>query len=152
MSINISNSNEGWKTSPAGSWSTFCAQPPATPTSACNRVVIRITADVLVPNYHMFYDGPINSFQPTYQALADGSLIAPPFSRDLYQGDCMLLFIGPLLLLFLRNCFLSADYIRRRRVRFQSLFYALLASQLLGLAAFAIDTSSFLMGQFNCRM
>ena len=124
----------------------------ASPTTSCsiNEVVVEISTAVLIPDYSMYFSEPIQQFRPTYYALPDGSLVAPPYLNDVQQGNWIILFTGALLMLFVRNSIVSADYIRRGRVKYKGLFYALLISQLLGVLSFVIMAASFLARQISC--
>ena len=55
-------------------------------------------------------------------------------------------------MLFLRNTIISADYIRRGRVKRKELFYALFISQAAGLATFVILSASYFVEHVNCRV
>lgn len=125
----------------------------STTSSSCtlNEVVVQINTQVLIPDYREYYSVPITQFQMHYRPLADGSLVAGPYLSEIQQGNWLLLFIGMLLMLFLRNSVVSVDYIRRVRVKRKGLFYALLISQLLGVVTFISLAASFLASTVNCR-
>ncbi|KAF8898591.1 hypothetical protein BD779DRAFT_1666411 [Infundibulicybe gibba] len=57
-------------------------QPRETSGACCpNEVVVHLSTIVVIPDYHAFYQDPIQSFKPTYNPLPDGSLITPPISK-----------------------------------------------------------------------
>ncbi|KAF9015302.1 hypothetical protein BDQ17DRAFT_1229006 [Cyathus striatus] len=109
--------------------------PRSTPSSICcppNEVVIHLSTTLVIPDYKRYWEPtPIPSFQPTYLALDDGSLVTSPFTQDLWNANLSLLVTGALAMLFTRNIFVSADYIRRGKVKRKALFYILFLSQIL---------------------
>lgn len=75
---------------------------------------------------------PIAQFTPSYRALDDGSLVAQPLMDDIRFSAVGTLIAGMLITLFIRNLFVSGDYMRRAKVKNKILFYTLFVSQLLG--------------------
>ncbi|KAF6766336.1 hypothetical protein DFP72DRAFT_866216 [Ephemerocybe angulata] len=122
---------------------------PSIPTP-CNEVVFQVSTAVIV-KYGAYYPSiPIESFRAEYRALPDGSLISPPFDEDLQSAHLSLLIIGCLAAVFLRNIYVSFDYVRRGKVKKKTLFYVLLASQLFGpLSLFPVILSYFIQ-RVNC--
>lgn len=86
----------------------------------------------------------------SYTSFPDGSLVAPPYLLEQRNTDFTLLFTGMLLMLFITTTFFSAGYVRRGRVKYKGLFYALLFSQVLGLIAFTLEAISLLAREINC--
>ena len=80
--------------------SSSCPAATGTP----NTVIIQISSQVTIADYSTFYPStPIARFQATYVQPGDGSLLAPPFMAEIRQGNWFILFIGMMLMLFLRN-------------------------------------------------
>ncbi|KLO20574.1 hypothetical protein SCHPADRAFT_12521 [Schizopora paradoxa] len=127
------------------------AQTSLTSTCSPTEVVLQITTAVVIQDFALYYDSPIQSFRPSYKAFADGSLIAPPYLEEVHEANWILLLVGALLMLFIRNSIVSADYIRRNRVKYQGLFYTLLISQLLGVLTFTTEAWVFLASHVNCK-
>lgn len=123
------------------------------PSLACctpNEVVVELATALIIPDYSRFYDTPIQSFHPTYHALDDGSLVAPPYTQDLLSANANLLINGMLVMLFARNILVSCDYIQRCNVKRKSLFYILLLSQLLAPISLIPVILSFFNQHLNC--
>ncbi|EMD41768.1 hypothetical protein CERSUDRAFT_90344 [Gelatoporia subvermispora B] len=153
MATSASLQSQTWLSSPSATPSSSRNPPPAatttvhdvnivplvTPTPSCsptpNVVVIDLYTTLTIPDYSQYYSTPIESFQPTFFALPDGSLIGQPFLSDLRWSNAWLLVTGALTTLFVYNSVLAASYIRRVKVKNRSLFWLLLASQLLAVAA-----------------
>lgn len=122
------------------------------PSSTCVEVVVALSTAISIPDYQRFYAAPLESFQPVYHSFPDGSLAAQPLLDDIKASYGLLLFIGALMMLFLRNVIVSADYIRRGRVRYKTLFYVLLVSQIMGFVTFILSATTYFMNDVNCRM
>ncbi|KAF7436959.1 hypothetical protein PC9H_003793 [Pleurotus ostreatus] len=126
--------------------------PPPTPCTT-NEVVIHLATTVVIPDYNRYFaPTPIASFQPSYLALADGSLVANPFFKDLHDSNISLLVTGMLAMLFLRNIFVSGDYIHRGGVKRKTLFYWLFISQLLAPICFIPEITGYLDKSVDCMM
>jgi len=125
--------------------------PTSTCTNTPNEVVLQLTTAVVIQDFSLYYQMPIQSFRPSYKAFADGSLVAPPYLHEVHEANWILLFVGALLMLFIRNSVVSADYIRRNRVKYKGLFYTLLISQLLGVLTFTSEAWVFLSSHVNCK-
>ncbi|KAH8120095.1 hypothetical protein DFH11DRAFT_1500099, partial [Phellopilus nigrolimitatus] len=156
-------------TPPSSTFSTtprppFITQPPALvlharaspSSSSCsntpNGVLLEVSMQVIIPDYSKFYTAtPIAQFRMAYTSLPDGSLIAPPLFSEVQEGNRLLIFAGMMLMLFLRNTIVSADYIRRGRVRYKGLFYALFISQFLGVVTFILIAASVLAIHIDCK-
>ncbi|KAF5377674.1 hypothetical protein D9615_005278 [Tricholomella constricta] len=122
-------------------------QPRVNQISGCcaNKVIINLSTALVIPDYSLYYKGPIESFQPTFFALNDGSLVAPPFVNDLSGANLSLLVIGMLTMLFVRNIIVSGDYVRRVKVKRKILFYVLFLSQMLA----PVSLIPVIMSSFN---
>lgn len=125
----------------------------STTSSQCpNEVLVKISTQVLIPDYREYYhDIPIQQFRMNYKALPDGSLVTETYLKEIQQGNWFLLLIGMFLMLFLRNTIVSADYIRRGRVKRRGLFYTLIISQAAGVLTFIILATSYLTSHVDCR-
>lgn len=119
--------------------------------SAAADVVIRLQADVSISHYRDYYDGPVESFQPKYYALDDGTLLSDRYVRGQRLARVWLCIAGALCIFFLRNTWLALSYIRRSRVKDKTLFYLLLLSQVLGLLAAITTTVGDLDMSANCN-
>jgi hypothetical protein len=108
------------------------ASPPPCCSYADNEVIIQLSTTVTIPDYHRYYDAPIDSFAPAYYALPDGSLVTPTYLSNLRSAYFNLIFLCALIMIFFRNILVSGDYVRRGKVKKKGLFYLLFASQILG--------------------
>jgi hypothetical protein len=122
------------------------------PGCCANKVIINLSTAIAIPNYSLYYNAPIESFQPKYFALDDGSLIAPPFIQDLAGANVSLLVTGMLTMLFVRNIIVSGDYIRRGKVKNKILFHILFLSQILAPVSFVPIIMSYFNQFLNCTM
>lgn len=118
------------------------------PTS--NAVLIELRATVLIPDYTLYYKGPLQSFVPRYHALADGSLVATPFITDVRGANVVLALLGVSVMFFTVNTCTVIQYLRRSRIRKMFLFYLLLSSQVLGATAMLTQMSTFFDQFANC--
>ncbi|KAF9532070.1 hypothetical protein CPB83DRAFT_56466 [Crepidotus variabilis] len=124
------------------------------PSSSCppNVLVVQLSTTVSIPNYHLYYQQPIDSFRPVYHQCDDGSLLAAPYLEDLFESNLGLLVVSALALLFLRNIIVSGDYLRRGKIKKKGLFYALFISQLFGIGTFVPLLSSYFSEICNCTL
>lgn len=120
-----------------------CSNPP-------NIVDLAIHTTVTISDFDRFYSTPIYSFQPSYQALPDGSLITPAFVHDGRGTVAWAAVLGGLIMFFIRNCLVSAGFIERVKIKKKNLFYALLASQLLGLVGTIPELLSHFQNNPHC--
>ena len=129
-------------------------QQAITPTLSCsespNVVQIAIQTTVTIPNYSELYSTPIGSFQPTYQSLEDGSLVTPVLIEDARQTNAWLAVIGALLMFFVFNSLLSINFIQRVKIKKKTLFYILLASQVLGIVGSVPELLSHIYNISDC--
>ncbi|CAL1696081.1 unnamed protein product [Somion occarium] len=100
-----------------------------------NVVIIKLATTIEIPDYNRFYSSAINSFRPTYSALPDGSLVTPPLISDIRTANSWLLVYATIGTFCLLNTITSFRYVRKGQVKNKFLFYLLLCSQILGLAA-----------------
>lgn len=94
-------------------------------------VTIDLNISVTIPDFTRFYHTNPASFKPVYYALADGSLVAPPFLSDLHLTHISLVILAFLLTVFARNVWISATFLWGGKVRKKSLLYTVFVSQLL---------------------
>jgi hypothetical protein len=113
-------------------------------------VVVQLETTLLIPDYPLYYDTPVSEFNPSYNALSDGSLVTAPFRSDLKQANGVLLLLSVLATIFLRNTFISGNYIRRIRVRRKILFKTIFLSQLIAFVGLVPQMISFLTTRLNC--
>jgi hypothetical protein len=107
--------------------------PRAEPSPQSSTVVVQLTTLLTISDFSAFYPGSSpDAFLPIYDALADGSLVAPPLRDDLTVNNIFLIITGCLLSIFLRNICKAAIYLWRGRVKKKGLLYTLFLSQLLG--------------------
>lgn len=135
---------------PTPVFSDFQAFPIITPspTPSCsdlNVVVVDLSTTLTIPDYHRFYDTPIQSFLPVYFSLDDGSLVTPTFISDVKVANSVLAIFAAMSIFFFLTAFASAGYLHRSVVKHKGLFYMLLISQCLGL----ISTVPMLVSFFN---
>lgn len=91
-----------------------------------------LSTTVIIQDYPLYYaPTPIQSFQPTWRPLPDGSLITPPYDVDSFNASMNLFVLGAASAVFIRNILASISYLRRGKVKKKTLFYLLLFSQLL---------------------
>jgi hypothetical protein len=95
---------------------------------------------------------PLQNYRPIYTALPDGSLLTPVYSADLYSANSRLFGIGALLTLGAINVWTCVSYIKRGRVKDKTLFYLLLASQILLPTCFGALLAPFFLDNVNCTM
>lgn len=131
-------------------------QPRVTSAPTCcapNEVVIHLSTTLVIPNYNSFYaQTPIEAFRPTFYPLPDGSLMTKPFIDDLMNANISLLVTGMLTMLFVRNLFVSGDYIRRGKVKNKTLFYLLFLSQVLAPASLVPVIMSYFNQFLSCTV
>ena len=95
------------------------------------------------------------SYMPTYRALPDGSLLTSLYTEDLNNSNARLFGGSALLTLFIINVWIAAAFLRRAQlssIKDKSLFYLLLASQVMGPAAFASLLVPFFSRSANCTV
>jgi hypothetical protein len=95
------------------------------------------------------------SYIPTYHALPDGSLLTPLYTKDLFESNARLLGGSALLTLFIINVLIATTFLHRAQlssIKDKSLFYLLLASQIMGPVAFASLLVPFFTPSANCTM
>lgn len=133
---------------PVPAMTAVTAPPSPTPT----QVVFYLSTSLTIPDYHRYYNAPIESFTPTYHALPDGSLLTPPYVYDLKGAYSNLIFLTALTVVFFRNIFVSGDYIRRGKVKKKGLFYLLFASQILGPVVLLPPLIAYFHDSINCSV
>lgn len=139
-------------------FSTFPASSPTptienllAPRAGCtDSVVIEISTTVTIDHFRRYYDGPIDSFSPSYVALGDGSLVNPPLLDDIKAASVKLAVLSGLFIFFLINTFTATRYLYRGLVKNKILFYLLLFSQTFGLVAMTSMIVPFFDPSANC--
>ncbi|KAJ3936357.1 MAG: hypothetical protein NXY57DRAFT_985954 [Lentinula lateritia] len=115
-------------------------------------VVVALTTTIPIPDYPLYYRMPVSQFSPSYQALPDGSLIAAPYRYELQQDNGVLLLMGILLTIFLRNALVSGNYLRRIKVQRTIIFRMLFASQVIAFIGLVPKIASYLTPHVNCHI
>lgn len=104
--------------------------------SSPNVVLVDLHTTIVIPDFDLYYNGrPIQSFQPSYHALGDGSLVATPFIVDVRSANILLALFSALAMFFVMNTVSAAYFVRIGKVKRMGLFYVLFSSQLLGTIA-----------------
>lgn len=116
-------------------------------------VVIVLSTTVIIKDYPLYYSPtPISSFRPTWRALPDGSLIAPPYDQDFLNANLNLFVLGAVAAVFIRNILASVSYLRRGKVKKKTLFYLLLFSQLLAPLSLIPVIISYFWDGLSCNL
>ena len=115
-------------------------------------VIVDLRTKVVIPDYSMYYNGPIQSFVPPYHALSDGSLVATPFITDVRGANLLLAVTSAAAMFFVINSLTVTQFLRRRRIRRMFLYYLLLASQVLGVVAMLTLMSTFFDQFTSCTV
>lgn len=103
--------------------------------STPNAVLLDLHTTLVIPDYHLYYSGPISAFHPDYHALGDGSLVATPLIADIRSANVQLGLMSALAMFFLVSTMVSLQYLRRGKVKRKLLFYLFFISQVSGLAS-----------------
>ena len=122
-------------------------------TSSCSSptaVVVQLATDLLIPNFPQFYDEQVETFQPTWTNLADGSLVTPAYLDELSKSFLQLMMAGALLLLFTRNTIASTEYILFSGLKTKTLLYVLFISQVLGVISSAVSIATYFHHSMDC--
>lgn len=125
-------------------------RPPLGPSTCVDSVVVDLRTTVTINHFHQYYDGPIDTFTPSYVALADGSLVNPPLLDDLKATCVKLAVLSALFMFFLINALTATRYLYRRLVKNKTLFYLLLTSQTFGVIAMIAMLIPFFNTAANC--
>lgn len=95
------------------------------------------------------------SYTPAYHALPDGSLLTPLYTKDLVESNARLFGGSALLTIFILNVWIATTFLHRARlssIKDKTLFYLLLASQVMGPIAFASLLVPFFFSSANCTL
>lgn len=114
-------------------------------------VVIKLHTTVVIPDYNLYYTTPIDSFEPPYHALADGSLIATPFIADLRNANLVLVLLSAAAAFFAINTLWAITFLRRGNIKNKTLLYALLTSQVVGIPAMISLVATYFDQFANCN-
>jgi hypothetical protein len=130
-----------------GSTSTF-------PTTTTSVYVLPFSTNIAILNFPPSITAPISSsYIPAYYALPDGSLLTPLYTEDLVKFNAHLFGGSALLTLFIVNVWVAATFLRRAQlssIKDKTLFYLLLASQVMGPVAFASLLVPFFSRSADC--
>ena len=113
-------------------------------------VIFPLERTIRVSQFPTPLPNPLSSYRPTYTSLEDGSLLTSLYKADLYSANSRLFGIGALLTLGAINVWTCVSYIRRGKVKDKTLFYLLLASQILLPVCFFALLSPFFLSNVNC--
>lgn len=94
-------------------------------------------------------------YMPAYTTLPDGSLLTSLYTEDLAISNSRLFGGTALLTIFIINVWVATTFLRRAQLSFikdKTLFYLLLASQVMGPVAFASLLAPFFSRSANCTM
>ncbi|TFL06662.1 hypothetical protein BDV98DRAFT_160481 [Pterulicium gracile] len=120
--------------------------------STPDSVVILLQTSVLVPHFSKYYEGSIHSFYPNYTPVEDGSLVTDVYLRQLRTSQLAILVHTALFLMFLRNIFVSADYVYSGKIKRKGLLKVLLASQIIAAPIFLVIIIDFFNPSGSCPM
>jgi hypothetical protein len=113
---------------------------------------LNLYQEVLISQFPYPLPDPLDAYQPNYDALADGSLLTPIFEGDLFSSNSRLFGVSVLLTLGAVNVWTCVGYIRRAKVKDKTLFWLLLASQLLFPTCFAALLAPFFINNADCTL
>lgn len=121
----------------------LAAQTSSAPSPDAQVVLLDLHTTVVIPDFHRYYSGSIETFHPPYHALSDGSLIATPFIRDSGTANVLLAVLSASAMFFIMNTISAGQFLRRGRVKNMGLFYLLFVSQILGAVAMLTLMATF---------
>jgi len=127
--------------------------PLPTSTATSSPYVLPLSTNVAILNFPP--SAPASSYTPSYIALPDGSLLTPLYTQDLAISNGRLFGCSALLTLFIINVWIATTFLRRAQlssIKDKTLFYLLLASQLMGPIAFASLLAPFFSEAVNCTV
>jgi len=129
---------------------------PPLPTTTASAYILSLSTSVpilIFPSSITASTSP--SYIPTYHALPDGSLLTPLYTEDLVESNTRLFGGSALLTLFIINVWIAITFLHRAQlssIKDKSLFYLLLASQVMGPVAFASLLVPFFSRSANCTV
>ena len=115
------------------------------------RATIALHTTLLVDIFPNPVPNPIQTYRPAWESTGDGSLITPIYRDAAMREHARMILAGFLLCVFLRNVFVSIDYLRRGKAKDKTLFYILLASQLWGPVAFISIIVGMMEDHVSCK-
>ncbi|KAI0932354.1 hypothetical protein AcW2_001008 [Taiwanofungus camphoratus] len=121
------------------------ASPGSSSAGAAGAVLVNFHPNTTIPHFVDSYRVPLESLRPTYYARSDGSLLTESAMSQLPLAKAWSAVAGACGVFFLLNTQTSLCYLRRSRLKDKTLFYLLLASQLLGL----MSTLAVIIGDFD---
>jgi hypothetical protein len=115
-------------------------------------IIFSLNQNIQISQFPYPLPDPLDAYHPYYDVLADGSLLTPIFKADLISSNSRLFGIGVLLTLGAVNVWTCVGYIRRGKVKDKTLFWLLLASQLLFPTCFAALLAPFFLDNVDCTL
>ncbi|KAG8844588.1 hypothetical protein FRB91_002521, partial [Serendipita sp. 411] len=115
-------------------------------------IIFPLERNVRVSQFPVPPPNPLESYRPLYTTLEDGSLITSVYKADLFSANSRLFGVGALLTLGAVNVWTCVSYIRRGKVKDKTLFYLLLASQVLLPICFSALLSPFFLSNVDCTI
>lgn len=115
-------------------------------------IIFPLERNIRISQFPSPFPSPLISYRPAYTTLEDGSLLTSVYKADLYSANSRLFGIGALLTLGAINVWTCVSFIRRGKVKDKTLFYLLLASQLLLPVCFFALLSPFFLSNVNCTI
>jgi len=126
------------------------------PTTTTSVYILLLSTSIPILNFPPSITAPTSpSYIPAYRALPDGSLLTPLYTEDLVKSNARLFGGSALLTLFIINIWFAITFLRRAQlssIKDKSLFYLLLASQVMGPVAFASLLVPFFSHAANCTV
>jgi hypothetical protein len=115
-------------------------------------IIFPLERSIRITQFPTPLPNPLQNYRPLYAALPDGSLLTPVYSADLDSANSRLFGIGALLTLGAINVWTCVSYIKRGRVKDKTLFYLLLASQVLLPTCFGALLAPFFLDDADCAV
>jgi hypothetical protein len=115
-------------------------------------IVFPLERNIRISTFPDPLPSPLTAYRPSYATLSDGSLLTQLYKADLYSANSRLFGVGALLTLGAVNVWTCVSFIRRGKVKDKTLFYLLLASQLLLPVCFSALLAPFFLDNVNCSM
>lgn len=126
------------------------------PTTSALVYVLPLSTSIPILNFPPSITAPPSpSYIPTYTVLPDGSLLTPLFTNDLAISNARLFGGSALLTLFIINIWIAITFLRRAQlssIKDKTLFYLLIASQVMGPVAFTSLLVPFISRSANCTV
>jgi hypothetical protein len=117
-----------------------------------NLIIFPLERNIRIQQFPTPLPDPLQNYRPSYTILPDGSLLTSVYRADLFSANSRLFGIGALLTLGAINVWTCVSYIRRGKVKDKTLFYLLLASQILLPTCFGALLVPFFLDNVDCTM